>query len=90
VCSTAPEQHGHGEQRRRAAMHACRRCSGHPPANLRAPLGAPRCGEHNGAHPVAGDLTAGEIHSSEVPSLSVTLTSGVRGPLSVAGGPRWV
>jgi len=67
-------------------MHARRRCSGHPPANPRVPLGAPRCGEHNGAHPVAGNLTAGEIRSSEVPSLSITLTSGVRGPLSVAGG----
>ena len=36
--------------------------------------------------PVAGDLIADEICSSEVPSLSVTLTSGVVGPLSVAGG----
>jgi len=49
-------------------------------------LGAPRCGEHDGAHPVAGDLTADEIRLSEVPSLSVTLTSGVRDPLSVTGG----
>jgi len=71
--------------------HACSRgCSGHPPADPRAPLGAPRCGEHDGADPVAGDLTAGEIRSSEVPSLSFTLTSGVRGPLAVAGGPSWV
>jgi len=35
---------------------------------------------------VAGDLTADEIRSSEVPSLSVTLTSGGGDPLSVAGG----
>jgi len=35
---------------------------------------------------VAGDLTADEIHSSEVLSLSVMLTSGVRGPLSAAKG----
>ena len=89
VCmrSTAPERPSHDEQRRRATMHARRRCSGHPPANPRVPPGAPRCGEHDGAHPVAGDLTAGEICSSEVSSLSVSLTSGVRGPLSVAGGP---
>ena len=43
-----------------------------------------------GAHPVAGDLTADEIRSSEVLSLSVTLTSGVGGPLSAARGPRRV
>jgi len=48
-------------------MHARRRCSGHLPVNPRVPLGAPRCGEHDGAHPVAGNLTAGEICSSEVP-----------------------
>ena len=39
---------------------------------------------------MAGDLTADEIRSSEVLSLSVTLTSGVGGPLSAAGGPRRV
>jgi len=39
---------------------------------------------------VAGDLTADEIRSSEVLSLSVTLTGGVGGPLSAARGPRWV
>jgi len=53
-------------------------------------LGAPLCGEHVGAHPVAGDLTADEIRSSEVLSLSVTLTSGAGDPLSAAGGPRRV
>jgi len=41
-------------------MHAHRGCSGHHPADPRAPLGAPRCGEHAGAHPVAGDLDVGE------------------------------
>jgi len=64
--------------------------SGRPPANPRAPSGAPRRREHVGAHPVAGDLTADEIRSSEVLSPSVTLTSGVGGPLSAAGGPRRV
>jgi len=39
---------------------------------------------------VAGDLTADEIRSLEVLSLSVTLTSGVGDPLSGAGGPRRV
>ena len=39
---------------------------------------------------MAGDLTVDEIRSSEVLSLSVTLTSGVGGPLSAAGGPRRV
>jgi len=58
----------------------------HPPAEPRAPLGAPHCGEHVGAHPVAGDLIADEIRSSEVLSLSVTLTSGAGDPLSAAGG----
>ena len=66
--------------------NARQRCSGHPPANPRVPLGAPRCGEHDGAHPVAGDHTADEIRSSEVPSLSITLTNGVGGRLSVTGG----
>jgi len=74
---------------RRAAppcRHACPRgCAGHPLADPRAPSGAPRCGEHVGAHPVAGDLTADEIRSSEVLSLSVTLNSGVGDPLSAAG-----
>ena len=65
-------------------------CSGRPPAKPRAPSGAPRCGEHVGAHLMAGDLTADEIRSSEVLFLSVTLTSGVGGPLSAAKGPRRV
>jgi len=39
---------------------------------------------------MARDLTAYEIRSSEVLSLSVTLTSGVGDPLSAAGGPRRV
>ena len=39
---------------------------------------------------MAGDLTVDEIRSSEVLSLSVTLTSGVGGPLSAARGPRRV
>ena len=39
---------------------------------------------------MAGDLNAGEIRSSEVLLLSVTLTSGVGGPLSAARGPRRV
>ena len=39
---------------------------------------------------MAGGLTADEIGSSEVLSLSVMLTSGVGGPLSVARGPRRV
>jgi len=46
-------------------MHARRRCSDHPMANPRAPLGAPRCGEHAGAHPVAGDLAVGESRPAE-------------------------
>jgi len=70
-------------------MHA-RGCSGHLPADPRTPSGAPCCGEHVGAHPVAGDLTADENRSSEVLSLSVTLTSGVGDPLLVARGPRRV
>jgi len=41
------------------------RCSGHPPANLRVPLDASRCGEHAGAHPVAGDLAVGESRPAE-------------------------
>ena len=67
VCarSTAPERPGHGEQRRRAAMHARRRCSGHPPANLKVPLDAPRRREHAGAHPVAEDLADGESRPAE-------------------------
>jgi len=79
------------ENRVRQCRHARQRgCSGRPPTQPRAPSGAPRCGEHVGAHPVAGDLTANEIRSSEVLSLSVTLTSGVGDPLSAAGGLRWV
>jgi hypothetical protein len=39
---------------------------------------------------MAGDLTADEIRSSEVLSLSVTLTSGVGDPLSAVEGPRRV
>ena len=39
---------------------------------------------------MAGDLTADEICSSEVLSLSVTLTSGVGDPLLATGGPRRV
>jgi len=62
----------------------------HLPADPSAPSDVPRYGEHVGAHPVAGDLTADEFRSLEVLSLSVTLTSGVRGPLSVARGPRRV
>ena len=37
---------------------------------------------------MAGDLTADEIRSWEVSSLSVTLTSGVGDPLSVIGGTK--
>ena len=84
--STPSEWRGHGEQHRRAAMHASKGA----PAKLRAPSGAPHCGEHVGAHPVAVDLTAGEIYSSEVLLLSVTLTSGVGGPLSAVRRPRRV
>jgi len=46
-------------------MHARRGCSGHPPADPRVPLGAPRRGEHTGAHPVAGDLAVGESQPAE-------------------------
>ena len=65
---------------RRAAppcRHACSRgCFGHPPADPRAPLRAPRCGEHTGAHPVAGDLTVGESRPGEVGRSAAWLTRG--------------
>jgi len=87
VGGTLPLSHADQWGRGPPCRHACQRgCSGHLLAESRAPSGAPHRGEHVGAHPVAGDLTANEIRSSEVLSLSVTLTSGVGDPLSAAGG----
>jgi hypothetical protein len=61
-------------------MHARRGCSGHPPADPRALLGAPRCGEHTGAHPVAGDLAVGESRLAEVGRSAAWLTHGATTP----------
>jgi len=76
---------------RRAAPpchHACSRgCSGHPPADPRAPLGAPRCGEHASAHPMAGDHTVGESRLTEVGRSAAWLTHGATTPGSCLSAP---
>jgi hypothetical protein len=51
---------------------------------------SPRCGEHDGAHPAARDLTVGECSSPVISRLSLCMTGGVGGPLSAAGVCAWV
>jgi len=54
--------------------------SGAPLIALRAPIGAPRHGEHNGAHPMAEDFTGGEIWLTRVSLPSVCVTGGAGDP----------
>jgi hypothetical protein len=50
------------------------------PAQSASVHDSPRCGEHDGAHPEAGDLTVGELSPPVTSSAPVPLTRGSVGP----------